>query len=99
MTLDELTQSVSVDSEPPEGISEELRSLWFARKGKWHESHDIAQEIYTPMGSWIHGLLHTMEGDLGNASYWYSKAGKPAIAANQIDEEWSNIAKALLAGE
>ena len=97
MTLEEFSQSVVVDADPPEGLSDELRSLWLAKKGRWDDSHDIAQDIPTKMGSWIHALLHTMEGDLGNAGYWYARAGQPAIEVIGIDSEWERIAGSLLA--
>ncbi len=96
MTLEEFLSSVESD-EPPTGISPELQSLWYAKKGEWHASHDIAQDIPSSVGSWIHALLHTIEGDLGNAGYWYARAGKPAISMSQIDEEWESIAVELLA--
>ena len=96
MTLNDFIESTQIDSEPPDELSEELRSLWFAKKGKWHDSHDIAQDIHTPMGSWIHALLHTIEGDLGNAGYWYSKAGKPAIQPDETDDEWARISETAL---
>jgi len=96
MTLQEFSQSVAVDAEPPEGISEELKSLWLARNDRWHDSHNIAQDIPTKTGSWIHALLHTIEGDLGNAGYWYARAGQPAIDVTEIDAEWERIAESLL---
>ncbi|MDF1755934.1 MAG: hypothetical protein P1U89_24310 [Verrucomicrobiales bacterium] len=96
MTLEELTQSVELDSDPPEEISEELKALWLAKKGRWHESHDIAQDIPSKTGSWIHALLHTIEGDLGNAGYWYARASEPPIQMEQIDAEWNRIASEIL---
>jgi hypothetical protein len=96
MTLEDFAQSVELDSDPPEKLSEELRSLWLAKKGRWHDSHDIAQDIPSKTGSWIHALLHTIEGDLGNAGYWYSKAGEPPIAMEQIDSEWDRIVSELI---
>ena len=33
-------------------------------RGNWEQSHNIAQDIHTPMGSWIHALIHVIEGDL-----------------------------------
>nr|WP_244598059.1 hypothetical protein [Roseitalea porphyridii] len=26
---------------------------------------------------WIHALCHRIEGDAGNANYWYRRAGRP----------------------
>lgn len=76
MTFDDFIASAELDV-PPSGLSDELRALWFAEKGDWHGSHDIAQDIHSSNGSWIHAYLHREEGDIGNASYWYSRAGKP----------------------
>ncbi|MFZ4763311.1 MAG: hypothetical protein ACOYMN_00040 [Roseimicrobium sp.] len=92
MTASELAASAEHDVTPPAGLSEEALALWHAKKGNWHRAHDIAQEIHTPMGSWIHALLHLIEGDLGNAAYWFSKARKPTRSAGQIESEWRAIA-------
>lgn len=53
-----------------------LQALWYDACGDWEASHDIAQDLHTPMGSWIHAYLHRKEGDDWNAKYWYSQAGK-----------------------
>lgn len=95
MTVDEFEQSVE-DASPPAGTGRELEALWLAKKGRWEDSHNIAQDIDTPVGSWIHALLHTIEGDLGNAGYWYSRAGRPVIEPGDIDREWRAIARELL---
>ena len=44
------------------------------------------------MGSWIHALLHVIEGDQWNADYWFSKAGKPSRKPKEIDALWLEIA-------
>jgi hypothetical protein len=43
----------------------------------------------------VHAYLHRVEGDLGNAGYWYRRAGKRA-ATGPLDEEWEAIASVLL---
>ena len=96
MTLEKFVQSVELDPDPPEDLNEVLKSLWLAKKGRWHEAHDIAQDIPTKLGSWIHALLHTIEGDLGNAGYWYAKAGKQGIGVGEIDAEWERIVSSIL---
>ncbi|WP_420322825.1 hypothetical protein [Flagellimonas sp.] len=55
---------------------EALQALWWDAKGNWNASHNIAQDLHTPMGSWIHAYLHRKEGDKWNAGYWYRQAGR-----------------------
>ncbi|MEO1983745.1 MAG: hypothetical protein ABGZ24_24810 [Fuerstiella sp.] len=97
MTVDELLTSAQSDEQPPADLSAELQSLWHTKAGNWDTAHDIAQEIQAPMGSWIHALLHLIEGDIGNAGYWFRNAGKPNRTTEQIDLLWTEIATELLA--
>ncbi|MEM9018734.1 MAG: hypothetical protein AAGC68_17120 [Verrucomicrobiota bacterium] len=97
MTLDRFLESVSSDSDPPHDLSPELQSLWLTGAKRWEEAHDIAQEIPTKMGSWIHGLLHAIEGDFGNAGYWYHRAGEDPIQESDIDGEWKRLVEVNLA--
>jgi hypothetical protein len=56
----------------------ELRqSIQSALAGEWHEAHGIVQtDEVDPIACWIHAVLHKIEGDAGNARYWYRKAGR-----------------------
>lgn len=96
MTVEEFQQSAEQGDGPPAGLTPELTALWHAKAGHWEESHDIAQEIHTSTGSWIHALLHLIEGDTGNAGYWFRKAGRPARRIAEIDELWTEITGELL---
>jgi hypothetical protein len=96
MTAQELATSALSDAAPAATLSAEAQALWHAKKGNWHEAHEIAQDIHTPMGSWIHALLHLIEGDIGNAGYWYAKARKPVRRPAEIDAEWNAIAREVL---
>jgi len=80
---------------PDEELSPEIRSLWWIKKGNWEIAHQIAQDAGTKRGDWIHAHLHRVEGDLGNASYWYSRAGKPNCQ-NSLTEEWEFLVKDIL---
>ena len=80
---------------PPAGVSPALLALWWAAKQNWEKAHGIAQEEKTADGSWVHAYLHRVEGDLGNAGYWYNRAGKPS-ASVPLDAEWDQIVSALL---
>ena len=65
------------DAEPPEGLTPPLRALWHAARGEWDTAHGIAQQQEgDPAHDWVHAHLHRVEGDLGNAGYWYRRAGK-----------------------
>ncbi len=96
MTPAQLKASAATDAQPPRGLSREAESLWFIKKGEWEKAQDIAQDNHTPTGSWLHALLHLIEGDLGNARYWFAEAGRPAKKPSQIDELWEEIAEAVL---
>jgi hypothetical protein len=83
---------------PPAGCSPILKALWHCKRDEWEAAHDIAQEIPSPMGSRVHGLLHLIEGDVANAAYWYARANLPAVRdTSQIDAEWTKCVKAALA--
>ena len=85
MTTEELANSAATDDAPPAELSPECAALWHTKAGNWEAAHDIAQDIHTSMGSWIHAHLHLIEGDIGNAGYWYSRAGKRPSTRDRID--------------
>ena len=97
MTVAELEESARHGGEPPEGLSPALRALWLAKAGRWDDSHDLCQDVPDPGGAWIHAYLHREEGDLGNAGYWYSRAGKRAPGREtSLADEWREITAAFL---
>ena len=96
MTPTQLKSSAAADPKPPAGLSPEAKALWYTKKGVWGAAHEIAQEIETPTGSWLHALMHLIEGDLGNARYWFVEAGRPVKKPSQIDELWDEIAEEAL---
>jgi len=79
---------------PPAGLAPPLNALWHAAKGDWDGAHRIVQDEASAEAAWVHAYLHRVEGDLGNAGYWYRRAGKP-VAKGPLDEEWDAIAAAL----
>jgi len=94
MTVAEFKSSLQ-QAAPPSGVSVLLKALWYEAKGDWEAAHNIAQDIHTKDGSWIHAYLHRVEGDIGNASYWYHRAGKP-VASGAVKDEWTSIVQELL---
>lgn len=79
---------------PPMGVSPALEALWYAAKGNWDRAHDITQPG-GPQLDWVHAYLHRVEGDLGNAGYWYRRAGKP-VAEGSVDDEWAALVRAMI---
>lgn len=96
MTPAQLQASAAAEAKPPAGLSLEAKALWYVKKGDWEAAHGIAQDIETPTGSWLHALLHLIEGDLSNARYWFAEAGRPMKKPSQIDELWDEIAGEVL---
>ena len=48
-----------------------------ALAGDWEKAHLIVQDHEdNRLANWIHAIVHRMEGDLGNARYWYDRAGR-----------------------
>jgi len=94
VTLDQFKDTLS-GSAPPSGLRDVLRALWHAGRDEWTPAHEIAQSVDDAEGAWVHAHLHRKEGDLGNASYWYSRAGRPRSRLS-LEDEWEEIVTALL---
>jgi hypothetical protein len=95
MTFEDLRTAVDRRTPLPDHAPALIRALWHDATGDWDGAHWVAQDIETPEGAWVHAYLHRKEGDIGNAGYWYRRAGKPA-ASGSLDAEWAAIAEALL---
>ncbi|HEU0083141.1 MAG TPA: hypothetical protein VFQ87_09745 [Bradyrhizobium sp.] len=97
MTIAGFKSSLSGDV-PASNISPPLAALWWAAKGDWGRAHAIVQDEKGVDAAWVHAYLHRIEGDLGNAGYWYRRAGQP-VASGLVAAEWDQIVSALLEGE
>jgi hypothetical protein len=83
------------DSAPAADLEPALAGLWWAAKGDWDLAHKIVQDDASADAAWVHAYLHRVEGDLGNAGYWYRQAGQP-VAKDSLEAEWERIVSALL---
>jgi hypothetical protein len=97
MTVAEFERSLKAGT-APRGLAPALAALWWARKGDWDQAHKIVMDADGRDAAWVHAYLHRVEGDTGNAAYWYRQAKKPAATAT-LDREWDAIVAALLRGE
>ena len=80
---------------PAPDLSAPLAGLWWAAKGDWDQAHKIVQDDKGRDAAWVHAYLHRVEGDLGNAGYWYRQASQP-VAKDSLKAEWERIVAALL---
>lgn len=98
MTLDDFkSASEAGDANVISTLNLPLQSLWHDAQGDWDKAHEVCQAANSADGDWVHGYLHRKEGDLSNAEYWYSRAGKSKPSSEvSLDEEWEQIALALL---
>ena len=72
-----------------------LLALWWDAKGDWDKAHEVAQEVAGADGAWVHAYLHRKEGDLGNAAYWYRRAGR-TMGTGDLKVERDGIVREML---
>jgi hypothetical protein len=80
----------------PTSLPRALLALWWDEQGDWQKAHEIAQDVPGADGAWVHAYLHRKKGDLGNAAYWYRRAGN-AVADGDLRSEWEEIVGEMLA--
>ena len=86
----------SLDHDEPAPLSTPmLRAVWHGLRGDWDKAHELAQAQDDEEGAWVHAWLHRIEGDLGNAAYWYRRARRPARRDDTRDEGLE-IARSLI---
>ncbi len=88
-------------SQPPKTLSLPLQALWWLKKGglrtgpEWEQAHLICQaQEGVEAFDWVHALAHWIEADMGNADYWYRRAGRKR-ATPSVSAEWEFIAREL----
>lgn len=94
MTFEEFNNSLT-QATPSSGLSVELTALWYDGKGDWNHSHEVIQDVNSKNAAWIHAYLHRKEGDLGNAQYWYNRAGR-SMPNISLDDEWRALVEYFL---
>jgi hypothetical protein len=73
-----------------------LRAVAQALAGDWQAAHVVAQEHEgDAVADWIHAVVHRMEGDLGNARYWYGRCGRALRPSVATADELREIEAAL----
>jgi len=80
---------------PPRGTDPPLAALWWAKKGDWDKAHRLVMDETSREAAWVHAYIHRVEGDLGNAHYWYRQA-RHQPAEGDLDAEWDAVVTTLL---
>ncbi|RED63825.1 hypothetical protein [Cohnella lupini] len=71
-----IPESLLADGHPDGAAS---ARAWKAALHLWNDSlaaaHDLVEQLNTPTGAALHGIIHRREGDYDNAGYWFRLAG------------------------
>ena len=68
----------------PDGLAKAIELL---AAGHWRQAHTIVQREKSTLAAWLHGIVHTLEGDLDNARYWYRKTDRAFPGPDAVQEE------------
>jgi hypothetical protein len=71
------------------------RAVDLLAAGDWRAAHAIVQDDSSPLAAWLHGIVHTLEGDLDNARYWYRKADRAFRGADTVQDEIAAARRAV----
>lgn len=69
-------------------------AIRYLKHGDWQRAHEIVRSDESLFGCWAHGIVHMMEGDEGNARYWYRRAHRPFPAGVDAASELAALAQA-----
>jgi hypothetical protein len=61
----------------------------------WQAAHAIVQDDESTLAAWLHGIVHTLEGDLGNARYWYRRARREFPGPEGVTAEIAHARRAV----
>jgi len=74
-----------------------LEAVERALGGNWQAAHRIVQDHDADeIAAWIHAVVHRMEGDIGNARYWYRRCRRELRESVSPEAELQEIKAALL---
>ena len=63
--------------------------------GSWQPAHEIVQKEDSTLAAWLHGIVHTLEGDLDNARYWYRRASRAFPGPKAVQAEITAARRAV----
>jgi hypothetical protein len=72
-----------------------VRAVELLETGAWQQAHEIVQKDESTTAAWLHGIVHTLEGDLDNARYWYKRAKREFPGKAAVSEEIAAARRAV----
>ncbi len=73
-----------------------LKAIELALADEWDAAHRLVQKYEADAtASWIHAVLHKIEGDPDNSRYWYARAGRLDHVADEPRTELGAIQAAI----
>ena len=94
ITTAQFEQSLD-DKKPLPGMSVYLQSLWYDAVGDWQKAHSLVDSLGGKEAASVHAYLHRVEGDAGNANYWYNRTAKRTPDMS-LKEEWQQLVNKFL---
>ena len=76
-------------------MSQLERAVELLEAGSWQQAHEIVQGDTSALAAWLHGIVHTLEGDFDNARYWYRKADRIFRGTEAVKEELAAARRSL----
>jgi hypothetical protein len=73
------------------------RAVELLAAGQWQPAHEIVQKEGSTLASWLHGIVHILEGDLKNAQGWYRRAEREFPGAEAVQREIAEARQAVAA--
>jgi len=70
--------------------TEHKQALDLISNGNWEAAHHLIQHQHDELACLIHAYLHREEGDISNATYWYSKVNQP-LPGNTLEQELARL--------
>jgi len=71
------------------------RALAHLEARNWQAAHEIVQGDESDLAAWLHGIVHTLEGDLDNARYWYRRVRRSFPGAEAVAAEIARARQAV----
>ena len=82
-------------AQPQESSAGLARAVAHLLSRDWQAAHEIVQNDKSELAAWLHGIVHTLEGDLDNARYWYRRVGRDFPGAEAVAAEIARARQAL----